>query len=375
MAADTVPRGVGPDLPEKLDRLTAVARGLDASTVVLREQASLSWLLGARSNVPQTLDASCFDVVVDVATDGATSDDVTLTVVTNAIEASRLRDTELAGLEADWAVLPWWEGRDPALPGGPGVVSDRPYGDVVSATTEIAATRRQLTAHQASALREVCRDSAAATSAAAMRISPGTTEYAAAGLLADELLCRALDPIVLLVAGDGRMGAHRHPLPTTRPVGRRAMLVCCARRHGLVASVTRIVVFGRPRPGEQETYGRLLDVERGFLDATRAGARVGDVVAEGTLGYAAHGFDPLEWHRHHQGGFSGWQAREYPAHAGSPDVIPVSSVLAWNPSGAGWKVEDTCLVGPDGPQLLVHDDTWPTIDVAGRRRPDLLVKT
>jgi antitoxin VapB len=198
------------------------------------------------------------------------------------------------------------------------------------------------------------------------------TEYAAAGALTGELLDRALDPIVLLVAGDERMGAHRHPLPTDRPLGRRAMLVCCARRHGLVASVTRIVVFDEVRPRERDAYTRLLQVERAFLDATAAGVRIGYVLAAGTAAYADHGFDPHEWHRHHQGGFSGWQPREYPAHPGSAEVIPAGSVVAWNPSCAGWKVEDTCLVGADGPAPLVHDDVWPTVAIADQPRPDLL---
>lgn len=353
------------DLAEKLARLAAMASSLDSSTVVLREQASLSWLLGARSHVPQTLDAACFDVVVE--TSGA------LTVVTNAIEAPRLADTELAGLDAAWTVVPWWQGRDAALPDGPGVVADRPYGTVTGAP--VAALRRTLTSRQAAQLRTVSRDAAAATTAAAHRISRKTSEYAAAGLLAHELLDRALDPVVLLVAGDARMAAHRHPLPTARPVGRRAMLVCCARRHGLVASVTRTVVFGTPRPGEHDAYTRLLGVERAFLDATTPGAPIGDVVTAGTRAYGDHDFDPLEWHRHHQGGFSGWQPREYPAHPGSTDVVEAGSVVAWNPSADGCKVEDTCLIGPGGPEPLVHDDAWPVVTVGGRARPDLLVTT
>jgi hypothetical protein len=348
-----------PDLPAKLDRLA----GLGADTVVLREQASLSWLLGARSHVPQTLDAACFDVVCE---NGA------LTVVTNAIEAPRLRDTELAGLAASWTVVPWWEGRDAALPGGPGVLADRPYRDVTPAGPRIAALRRTVGAHQAAQLRAVCADAAAAATAAARRITAATTEYAAAAALAAELLDRALDPVVLLVAGDDRIAAHRHPLPTTRPLGRRAMLVCCARRHGLVASVTRTVAFGPLPAAQRDACARLLRVEQAFLDATVPGARIGDVVATGTAAYAAHGFDRHEWHRHHQGGFSGWQPREYPAHPGSTDPVPAGSVVAWNPSGDGWKVEDTCLVGPHGPEPLVLDGAWPTVTVGGRVRPDVL---
>ena len=151
------------------------------------------------------------------------------------------------------------------------------------------------------------------------------------------------------------------------------MLVCCARRHGLIASVTRIVSFGRLSAADGERYRRLLDVERAFLDATRPGVRIGDVVASGTAAYGRCGFAADEWHRHHQGGFTGFQPREYPAHPASTDRVDEGSVVAWNPSADGWKVEDTCIIRPDGVEPVVFDADWPTLDVAGRRRPDILV--
>ncbi|MFP5336848.1 MAG: M24 family metallopeptidase [Actinomycetes bacterium] len=356
------------ELPERLGRLAALAREHGAATVVLREQASLSWLLGTRSHVPQTLDAACFDVVVTAGVEPR------LTVVTNAIEAPRLRDTELADVAADWQVVPWWQGRDGALPAGDDVVADRAYAGARDVGPQVAALRRVLGAHQRDALRSVCRDAAAAATAAAGRLTPATTEYAAAGALAAELLERALDPVVLLVAGHTRIAGHRHPLPTTAALGPRAMLVCCARRDGLIASVTRIVALGAP-PAGLDRYRALLEVERVFLDASRAGVRIGDVVARGTEAYAANGFAADEWHRHHQGGFSGWQPREYPAHPGSDDVVPEHSVVAWNTSGDGWKVEDTCLVTAGGVEPLVDDGRWPTVEVGGRRRPDVLTLT
>jgi hypothetical protein len=87
---------------------------------------------------------------------------------------------------------------------------------------------------------------------------------------------------------------------------------------------------------------------------------------------AANGFAD-EWQRHHQGGFSGFQPREFPAHTACDDVIHEGRVVAWNPSGGSWKVEDTCLVGATGPEPLVHDSSWPTVEVGGRPRPDVLV--
>lgn len=353
------------DLPEKLHALAAVGRGRSLDTIVLRDPANLTWLLGCRVHVPQTLDTACLDAVVDLAA-------ARITIVTNAIEAPRLRDTELAGLDADWLVVPWWEGRDPQLPTGERVGSDRALYATAGVAGELAGLRHHLTERQRRLLREVCVDAASAATATAPLLGPATTEYAAAGAFARELLDRGLDPIVLLVAGAPRLEAHRHPLPTAEPLGRRAMLVACGRRHGLVASVTRIVSFEPPQAAERETYERLLHVEQAFLDASRVGARLGDVVSAGCDAYAPQGFAPDEWHRHHQGGFSGFQPREFPAHASSDAVLSEGAVLAWNPSAAGWKVEDTTLVLDGGPAPLVHDDAWPTVKVGDRLRPDVL---
>lgn len=358
------------DLPEKLSGLATVARDRDLDTLVLREPANLTWLLGARVNVPQTLDSACLDVVVDVADHGQTR----ITIVTNAIEAPRLRDTELAGLDAEWDVVAWWEGRDPKLPHGDRVGSDRPQPDTASVTGELAAVRRHLTVHQQGLLREVCVDAAGAATDVAAELSPTTTEYEAAGALARALLARELDPIVLLVGGAPRLDAHRHPLPTGAALGERGMLVACGRRHGLVASVTRIVAFAPLDASERDAYERLLRVEQAFLDATRVGARLGDVVTAGTQAYRTHGFDPDEWHRHHQGGFSGFVPREFSASPASDDVVPDDAVLAWNPSGGGWKVEDTTLVTDAGPDPLVRDEVWPTVTIGDRLRPDVLVR-
>ena len=372
--------GMGPegtrwiDLDDKLARLADLARTLDLDTVVLREPANLAWLLGARVNVPQTLDTACLDVVVHL--DGGHARPA-LTVVTNAIEAPRLRDTELAGLgeacDLTWAVVPWWESRDGQLPTGPRVGCDRALPDSAAVGADLAALRRRLTTHQQDLLTDVCRDAAAAAAAAALTLTPGTTGYAAAGELARQLLERQLDPIVLLVGGADHLDAHRHPLPLAEPVGPRALLVACGRRHGLVASVSRIVSFAPLDDEQRDAYARLLQVEQVFLDGSRVGARLGDVAAAGCAAYGEQGFDPDEWHRHHQGGLSGFAPREFPAHASSDDVLADGAVVAWNPSGAGWKVEDTTLVLPDGPRPLVADGRWPSVQVGGRQRPDVLV--
>lgn len=350
---------------ERLQRLADLARSAGVSHVVLRKQASISWLLGVRSHVPNTLDATCFDLVLDVEAG-------VLTVMVNAIEAPRLRATELAGLDVEYRIVPWTEDRAARLPSGDGVGTDNDAPGTTGMSGSIAELCRRLDQYQQSALRAVCADAAAAATEVAHQFDREDREYEVAGRFSKALLERGLDPIVLMVAGADRMARDRHPIPTTASMGARGMIVCCARRSGLVASVTRLVSFGEVTAEERSGYHALLEVERVLLDHSVPGARLGEVLQRGCEAYGAAGLDLEEWTRHHQGGYSGWHSREFPARPSSPEVLAAGQVVAWNPSGAGWKVEDTALITSQGPELLVDDGAWPMLDVGRRRRPDIL---
>jgi len=86
------------DLSDKVRRLAEVGRQRQVDTLVLREPATLTWLLEARVHVPQTLDTACLDVMLDLDR-GSTQEAASprITIVTNAIEAPRLRDELLRG--------------------------------------------------------------------------------------------------------------------------------------------------------------------------------------------------------------------------------------------------------------------------------------
>jgi antitoxin VapB len=150
------------------------------------------------------------------------------------------------------------------------------------------------------------------------------------------------------------------------------MLVVCGRRHGLISAVTRMRAFTPLTPAERATYAGLLEVEAAYLDATRPGARIGDVVAAGAAAYARHGFPTDEWHHHHQGGPNGYTTRDYLATPDTEHVAADRQPFAWNPSGGGFKVEDTVLATASGPEILSPDPDWPCVGVAGRQRPDVL---
>jgi antitoxin VapB len=150
------------------------------------------------------------------------------------------------------------------------------------------------------------------------------------------------------------------------------MLVVCGRRHGLVSAVTRMRAFTPLTPDARATYAGLLGVEAAYLDATRPGARIGDIVATGAAAYAEHGFPADEWHAHHQGGPIGYATRDYLATPATDLVARDRQAFAWNPSGGGFKVEDTVLATAAGPEILSSDPDWPAVEAGGRQRPDVL---
>jgi hypothetical protein len=69
---------------------------------------------------------------------------VRTTVVTAVMEAPRLQAEELAGLDAEWQVLPWATPVEQVLPTGPRVGTDVPLEGCRPVGPELAAARASL---------------------------------------------------------------------------------------------------------------------------------------------------------------------------------------------------------------------------------------
>ena len=76
--------------------------------------------------------------------------------------------------------------------------------------------------------------------------------------------------------------------------------------------------------------------------------------------------------QHHQGGIAGYRSREVLALPGDKTLLQQGMAVAWNPSLAGAKAEDTFLLAERGIENLTVDANWPSIDVNGRSRPLVL---
>lgn len=346
---------------EKRARIKALLEEKGLACLVLRKGANVAWIIGGRAHIPTTLELACMDVIVFRDR---------IVVVTNKIEAQRLKDEELSGDE-ELVVVNWFESRDAQLPKGLDIGIDGPDSERINLQSEVEELRRTLNEYEIARLSAIGSDATEALEAAMLDIDSDDSEVEVAGEIAEELWERNLEPVVLLVAGADRIKKYRHPLPTQLEVGQLVMGVICARRKGLIASVTRLVHFG-PIPEElSERYSKLLNVEAAFLDGTRSGATFADAFKAGQVEYLKQGFDRDEWTNHHQGGSTGYLPRDFTAHEKSAQLIKVGNAIAWNPSAGGLKVEDTIVTSENGFDFVTGGASWPSLEVGGRRRPGL----
>lgn len=346
-----------PDRRVKRQRLARVREGAGGAAIVLTSHEAVSWYLdGVRTHVSL---AGPPVLAVRVGDDGDT-----LFVADN--EADRLVAEELLPDDAARLVrVPWQTPpAEAALAGDPAArrtLAESTVGESAVAGA-LRAARASLLPGERDRYRALGRATAEAITDAASSLAPDDTERRAAAALAAALVTRGIDPLVILVAGRSRL-AHRHPLPTDAPLGDRAMLVVCGRRHGLIANATRWVGSAG---GADE---RILDVEAAFLAATRPRESLATAFAAGCAAYGAHGFDADEWRRHHQGGPTGYAGRDPRATETTVDAIVEHQAFAWNPSAPGAKVEDTVLITATGAEVLTVDPRWPAVTRAGLRRP------
>ena len=343
------------DRQVKRERLLGLLDRHRADRVVLSSATALGWYLdGARTHVSLAAPPIAAMIVERSSEYLITTDN----------EAARLADEELPP-DLEVRTVPWSEPLP--LPGGPGTLRE----DEVA--LELRRLRTPLLPGETERFRALGAAAARLVTPILQGARPERTEAELAADIAAAIVGIGAEPLVVLVGGASRQHV-RHPLPTAAPLGRRALVVACACRHGLIVNLSRTVVFGIPTADDLDGHARILTVEAAFLDATSPGIPLSTAFRAGCAAYGSNGFDVDEWTRHHQGGVAGYAGRDPRADASTDDPIVAGQAFAWNPTGHGAKVEDTVLLTDAGLEVLTVDPDWPTRQVAGRGRPDLLVR-
>ncbi|NHN59565.1 MULTISPECIES: Xaa-Pro peptidase family protein [Halorussus] len=365
----------------KQDRLDAYLAEHDLEAVWFARPNSFAWLTGASNVVDR-------EGVVGEAAVGYDGDG--LEVVTNNIEADRLREEELPDdvpvTEYDWYAKSLGEavadrGPEPAA---------ADFDAQGLSSVDASPLRQPLTEEDVERYRDLGRQTAEALEAVCRELQPGDNESEVASALRVALGARDIEAPVALVGGAERARKYRHYTPTDAELGEYALVSVTAERGGLHASATRTVAFESEMAdddltelGERHHAARIAEVTA--LGATKAVAGLsGDPTSVFQALQAAYehlGY-PDEWELHHQGGAAGYAGREWmaaPEMAASAEVT-TPMAYAWNPTVQGAKSEDTVLVTEDGFEVLTDTGRWPTSPVdaydydAVVERPDVLVQ-
>ncbi|MEX5748216.1 M24 family metallopeptidase [Massilia sp. X63] len=356
------------EVADKLALLRAQLAAAGAGAVRLRGVDWFAWVTaGGSSAVLQTTDGGVAEVLV-------TPEEAC--ILTDAIEAERLRAEELPD-GFTFHVEPWAE---PELreryvqnaAAGRTILSDRPANGAVAGEQPLPHALRQrrmvLGPAECERYRLLGREAAEAMGETLRRARPDWTEFQLAGAGAEALWRRGIHPALVLAAGERRLPAWRHPTPTAERIGARAMLVFCARRHGLYANLTRFVRFAGGSPAPLDEQRALMEVEATGLAAVQPGKSLSAVYHALEAAYR-HADREEAIREHHQGGITGYRAREILAGPSTATLLEEGMAFAFNPSFAGVKIEDTFLLGPHGLENLTFDPGWPAADVHGRKRP------
>ncbi|HEX8146477.1 MAG TPA: M24 family metallopeptidase [Pyrinomonadaceae bacterium] len=367
------------EISEKTERLTRMLAAEGLGGVALVAQPNFAWLTAGGDNGIDTSREQGACALV-VGADGRRF------VLASRIELARMLEEELAGADFEPVEFGWEE--EKASPtfladlaakvvgGGAPLGSDLPLSPNGRAIDgAVSRCRYQLTPPESERFGRLGRDAGEVLGEVARSLTPGVGENEVARRLGDALAARGMRSVVTLVAADERIAKFRHPVPTEKSWRRVVMLVTCARRQGLIASLSRIVCAGEVPEELRRRMNASARVNAKLLAATRPGAVGSELYRVAADAYAGEGF-PGEERLHHQGGAAGYRTRDWVAHPASAETVEPNQAFAWNPTVTGSKAEETCIVSAEGVEVITQSPDWPQIPVrvGGREylSPDVL---
>ena len=352
------------EIEEKLERLIRLIAHEGLAGVLINSQPNFAWLTaGGTNGIDLSREPGAGTLLV--CRDGRRF------VLANRIELARLTSEQLHGQEYEPVDFAWEDEKaNPSLVAdiAHSLVTDQlPLGSDVAlgstarvVDTAIARARYKLTAAEIDRYRALGREAGEAISTVARSVTPGLTEREVAHQATSALANIGADSIVTLVAADDRLRRFRHPTPTDLRWENTLMVVVCARRGGLIASLTRILCAGAIPDDLRQRTRATAGVKAKLLAATTPGKSGADLYQVAARAYSEAGF-PGEEHLHHQGGATGYRTRDWVAHPRCAQLVHDAQAFAWNPSITGSKVEETCIAFKGGIEIITTTPGWPSI--------------
>lgn len=264
--------------------------------------------------------------------------------------AAMLRDRGLAeaviGVELDVLPASRWERLRKELPRAKFMPAAPAYDDarMIKTATEIAHLR---------AAAEIAMDGQLS---AHRSFREGLTEQEAYRLLADEMLTRGAEKIVMIQVAAGARSTLSNPSPGgTRFVAGEAVKVdVFVSRAGYLSDTGRSVLIGHSTQRQRETWAKMNDVMDLLRDAVRPGATTGELWSLFVSEFERRGLSPAIRFLGHGLGLGLHEEPYIAAHADT--VLEPGMVFAIEPicvdEGNGYHLEDILLVTDSGHENL-----------------------
>ncbi|HUN84175.1 MAG TPA: M24 family metallopeptidase [Terracidiphilus sp.] len=346
------------ELDAKHQKLVDWLHAMKLSGVLIRRNENVAWLTGGAVELRVLTPAETGVASLLVTADGKRY------YFTTENEAPRLHDEEFGALDFEPVLFPWYADDTVAaankLAGGP-LGCDTPFAGLTP--VDLYPLRAALSETEIARYRWLGEETAAATVEALHQVEPGLSEYDLEAITAAGLLRRGILPSVYLYAVDDRIYKYKHAVARGTRLKQYGMLNLCARKWGLVISITRFIHFGALPAELAARFNSAARVNAALLDATRVGATSAELFRVAQSAYAAEGF-PGEERFHHQGGATGYGEREWVATPTGSETVVNNQAFAWNPSIRGGKAEDTVLLRDGRIEWLTATPELPIIEAS-----------
>lgn len=354
----------GSELQEKTERLVKMLAAENLSGVLINSQPNFAWMTGGANNgIDQSRENGAASLLV--------RNDGNRFVLASKIEMPRILAEEISSEDFEPVEFGWEEDKAAGdflikkasglLENSEALGADLPLGAKV-VEGAIARCRYQLTETEIERYRRLGKDAGTIIGELAKSLKPGQTELEIARLASDALAQKNIRSVVTLVAADERLQKFRHPVPTDKKWEKAVMIVVCARREGLIASLSRIVCAGKVSEDLSQKTLACARVNAELLAATKRGTTGSELYKIAGAAYETAGFAG-EINLHHQGGATGYRTRDWVAHPSSNEVVRKNQAFAWNPSISGTKVEETIVTFDDKIEVITASPDWKQISV------------
>ena len=244
----------------------------------------------------------------------------------------------------------------------------KPEGVQVADATHILSELRMVKdAEEIDCIRAAAKVAVSGMAAAVKAVKPGLTESQVAAEAEYAMRQAGAEEFWRSYVSSGPRTNIAHGLPSRRKLqaGDLVMIDIHPIVNGYSADICRTVCVGQPNPEQQAAYHLYLNAQQTTIAKVKAGAGIADLEAhfQGILRDAGHGehiFGPPI----HGVGIEFEEAPLPPGHAffhgeKAPPPLPANVVIAVGNCGLylgpwGVRVEDTVLVGADGPTILTN---------------------